>query len=173
MQVDQIQALEQQLAALKQGKTFKGKKAQKQVKKPGPSRLAPHPTAGNLRQPTASTSKPSGPARLAPPSKKTEMRCYVCNQKGHFARDCTVNIRALDFQHVNNMETALQKIYTLQGFQDEDDDDEEAVLKVAGLALEDDSQETLIDMDGEVEEGNDEEDSENEEDNETLDGSFF
>ena len=171
MQIDQIQALEQELAALKQGKTFKGKKAQKQVKKLGPSRLAPHPTAGNLRQPVASTSKPSGPARLAPPSKKTEMRCYVCNQKGHFARDCTVNIRALDFQHVNNMETALQKIYTLQGFQDEDDD-EEAVLKVAGLALEDDSQETLIDMDGALEEEEQEENSD-EEDNETQDGSFF
>ena len=171
MHVDQIQALEQQLTALKQGKPFKGKKAQKQVKKPGPSRLAPHPTAGNLRQPIASTSKPSGPARLAPPSKKTEMRCYVCNQKGHFARDCTVNIRTLDFQHVNNMETALQKIYALQGFQDEDND-EEAILEVAGLAIADDSQETLIDMEGELEEEDQEEDSD-EEDNETQDGSFF
>ena len=69
------------------------------------------------------------------------------------------------------METALQKIYALQGFQDEDND-EEAILEVAGLALADDSQETLIDMDGAVEEENQEEESE-EEDNETQDGSFF
>ena len=132
MQIDQIQALEQQLVILK---AQKGKKV---VKKPGPGQkqLAPPPTAGNLRQPVTSTSKAPRIPRLAPPSKKTDMRCWVCNQKGHFAWDCRLDIHTIDIQHVNNMEIALQQIYALQGFQEEDGD-ESAILGMAGLAVND------------------------------------
>ena len=165
MQIDQIQALEQQLAVLK------GQKGKKVVKKSGPGqkRLAPHPTAGNLRQPVASTSKAPGIPRLAPPSKKTDMRCYVCNQKGHFARDCRPDICTIDVQHVNNMETALQQIYALQGFQEEDVD-ESAILGMAGLAV-NEEEDPLIDMDGSTEQQEEEED--NDDEAETQDGSFF
>jgi hypothetical protein len=96
----------------------------KPAAKPAHPRLAPHPTAGNLKPSHQKKPVPAKPSSSGAAPRK--VICYACNQPGHFARNCKATLRSIDQTHVQQMEHALTRVYGLQGFgQDAEEDNNE------------------------------------------------
>ena len=94
----------------------KGKAAQKPKfpLKKGVGRLPPHPTASNLKNSTP----------IMPAAKKP-FYCYVCDQPGHYARNCKASINQIDVEHIRQLGMAVETAFDSQTQEDEEEEDEQ------------------------------------------------
>jgi hypothetical protein len=95
-------------------KTSSAKPQSKPPSKPA-HRLAPHPNAAS-----SSKTRPT-----LTQGKRKPFFCYLCQGEGHYARDCTENIRNLDPQHIRQLAMALDDSLELKSQLDELEDEEE------------------------------------------------
>ncbi|KAF9642418.1 hypothetical protein BDM02DRAFT_3193309 [Thelephora ganbajun] len=103
------------------------------------NRLPPHPSS--------SRQKPL-PQKPREPYRKRPLYCFICDQPGHFAKECKAKINEIKITHIQQLGLALEEsMYS--GSQEEDYDEEEQELeKWMGIEEEEDGdydhQEDLI-----------------------------
>jgi len=87
-------------------------------KKKTSNRLPPHPTAAS-----SSKSKPK-PTRLDDP----DFRCFICDGKGHYSRDCNANPKTIGMQRIQQLGMMVESAMDLKsqlGYEDEEEYEEE------------------------------------------------
>jgi hypothetical protein len=84
------------------------------------TRLPPHPTA----QPSSSRPRTSTQTTRNPRS----YNCFICDQPGHYARDCKTSIAQIDHEHIRQLGLAMEATMDLQS-QEGDYQEEEEMLE--------------------------------------------
>ena len=145
-----------QVDAIQQGKKRQQQPQQQSRKgpntahtKPPPKRtnqrLTPHPTAAS----SSSNSRPPH-NQSSGQTKKKPFYCFICDQPGHFTRDCKASINKLNIEHIQQLGLAAESMMDYQREEEDamvDDLDDDLLAYFEGK--EEEPEESLIDFDEE------------------------